>query len=154
MTPTFCNWELWNARNLQQPKDSCLENFMDRAAWQAIVHRITKTRTQRSTHTQTHTRNPLALEQKTVKISSSSLDKNSKNKIKIVKIVFKFFRQNSVMTIATTNKGFEFIFSRSAFGGFLTLPKMLPTVFHCPWVHAFKLRSEIKRKRGKKLRVA
>lgn len=26
-------------------------------------------------------------------------------------------------------------------------------VFNCPWVHAFKLRREIKRKRGKKLRI-
>ena len=37
---------------------SCLENPMERGAWQAIAHRVTKTRTQRKqliTHTHTHT---------------------------------------------------------------------------------------------------
>ena len=29
---------------------SCLENPMDRGAWRAIVHRVTKSRTQLSTH--------------------------------------------------------------------------------------------------------
>ena len=28
------------------PSYSCLENFMDRGAWQAIVHRVAKTQTQ------------------------------------------------------------------------------------------------------------
>ena len=35
---------------------SCLENFMDRGAWQATVHRVAKSRTQLkqlSTHTHT-----------------------------------------------------------------------------------------------------
>ena len=30
---------------------SCLENFMDRGAWRAIVHRVTKSRTRLSMHT-------------------------------------------------------------------------------------------------------
>ena len=37
---------------------SCLENFMDRGAWQATAHRVTKSQTQLkrlSTHTHTHT---------------------------------------------------------------------------------------------------
>ena len=33
----------------------CLENFMDRAAFQAIVHGVAKSQTQLSTHTYTHT---------------------------------------------------------------------------------------------------
>ena len=33
---------------------SCLENFMDREAWQATVHRVTGL-TQRNTHAYTHT---------------------------------------------------------------------------------------------------
>ena len=35
----------------------CLENLMDRRAWQAIVHRVAKSQTQlkRLTHTHTHT---------------------------------------------------------------------------------------------------
>ena len=33
---------------------SCLENSMDRGAWQAIVHEVTKNQTQLSTHTQVH----------------------------------------------------------------------------------------------------
>ena len=32
---------------------SCLENSMDRAAWWATVHRVTKSQTQLSTHTHT-----------------------------------------------------------------------------------------------------
>ena len=31
-------------------QDSCLENSMDRGAWQAIVHGATKSQTQLSTH--------------------------------------------------------------------------------------------------------
>ena len=45
-----------NGRSLQY---SCLENHMDRAAWQARVHRVTKSQTGLSdcahTHTHTHT---------------------------------------------------------------------------------------------------
>ena len=33
---------------------SFLDNSMDRGSWQAIVHGVTKSRTQLSTHTQTH----------------------------------------------------------------------------------------------------
>ena len=33
----------------------CMENPMDRGAWQAIDHGVTKSRTQLSAHTQTHT---------------------------------------------------------------------------------------------------
>ena len=33
---------------------SCLENCMDRGVWQAIVHGVTKSWTQLSTHTHTH----------------------------------------------------------------------------------------------------
>ena len=32
----------------------CLENFIDRAAFQAIVHGVAKSQTQLSTHTHTH----------------------------------------------------------------------------------------------------
>ena len=32
---------------------SCLENSMDRGAWQAMVHVVTKSQTQLSTHTHT-----------------------------------------------------------------------------------------------------
>ena len=35
---------------------SCLENPMDRGAWRAIVHRVTKSWTQLSDFTHTHTR--------------------------------------------------------------------------------------------------
>ena len=34
---------------------SCLENPMDRGAWQAVVHRVTKSRTRLSTYTHIHT---------------------------------------------------------------------------------------------------
>ena len=34
---------------------SCLENPMDRGAWQAIIHGITKSQTRLSVHTHTHT---------------------------------------------------------------------------------------------------
>ena len=33
---------------------SCLENPMDRGAWQATVHGVVKSQTQLSTHTRTH----------------------------------------------------------------------------------------------------
>ena len=33
---------------------SCLENLMDRGAWQAIVHRVSKSQTWLNTHTYTH----------------------------------------------------------------------------------------------------
>ena len=35
---------------------SCLENSMDRGAWQATVHGVTKNQTRLSTHTHTHPR--------------------------------------------------------------------------------------------------
>ena len=35
---------------------SCLDNLMDRGAWQAIVDRIAKSWTQLSTHTYAHTK--------------------------------------------------------------------------------------------------
>ena len=34
---------------------SCLENPLDRGAWRATVHRVTKSQTRLSTHTHTHT---------------------------------------------------------------------------------------------------
>ena len=43
---------------------SCLENPMDRGAWQATVHGVTKSRTRLSdqhTHTHTHTQSPASL---------------------------------------------------------------------------------------------
>ena len=36
---------------------SCLENAMDRGAWQAMVHVVTKSQTQLSTHAHTHPHN-------------------------------------------------------------------------------------------------
>ena len=38
---------------------SCLENPMDRGAWWPIIHGVTKSRTQLSAHTHTHTLGPL-----------------------------------------------------------------------------------------------
>ena len=38
-------------RNDNPLQYSCLENFMDRGAWWAIVHRVSKSRTRLSTHT-------------------------------------------------------------------------------------------------------
>ena len=35
---------------------SCLENSMDREAWRAVVHGVTKSRTQLNTHVCTHLR--------------------------------------------------------------------------------------------------
>ena len=35
-------------------QDSCLENSMDRGAWQAIVHGIVKSQARLSKHTHTH----------------------------------------------------------------------------------------------------
>ena len=47
-------------RNGNPLQYSCLENPMDRGAWQAIVHGIAKSRTQPSnSHTHTHTESPL-----------------------------------------------------------------------------------------------
>ena len=34
---------------------SCLENFMERRAWQATVHRVTDTTEELTPHTHTHT---------------------------------------------------------------------------------------------------
>ena len=41
-------------RNVNLLQYSCLENCMDRGVWQAIVHGVTKSWTQLSTHTHTH----------------------------------------------------------------------------------------------------
>ena len=40
-------------RNGNTLEFSCLENSMDRGAWQATVHEVTKSQTQLSTHTST-----------------------------------------------------------------------------------------------------
>ena len=53
-------------RSLEEGNDNplqyfCLQNSMDRRAWQATVHRATKSWTQLSTHTHTHTHKLLIL---------------------------------------------------------------------------------------------
>ena len=44
-------WENPLEKGMAPTQYSCLENFMDRVAWQAIVHRVTKSRNRLITHT-------------------------------------------------------------------------------------------------------
>ena len=46
---------------------SCLENFMDRGAWQTPVHGVTKSQTQLSTHTYVYSNIRMSLYSMTVK---------------------------------------------------------------------------------------
>ena len=41
---------------------SCLKNSMDRGAWLAIVHGVTKSQTERLTHTHSHAQNSTNIE--------------------------------------------------------------------------------------------
>ena len=65
---------------------SCLENSMDRGAWQAIVHGIVKSQARLSEHTHTHTQVCISFNKKIIfPIKSAPKASDTKKRILILK---------------------------------------------------------------------